>query len=44
MRPPTGKRWSGPALSIAEEVRDVLRTPLQPGFELDVRRVFDAGP
>lgn len=34
------ERWIEPGLAHAEEVRAVLRTPLLPGFELDIERLF----
>lgn len=35
------ERWSGPALGEREELRDRLACPRLPGFELDVRKLFD---
>jgi Uma2 family endonuclease len=34
------ERWTGHGLDRAEEVRIRLKTPLLPGFSLDLRRVF----
>lgn len=34
------RRW-GPALARTEELTDCLRTPLLPGLELDLSRVFE---
>jgi Uma2 family endonuclease len=34
------ERWSGDGLSQCEPIRDVLRSPLLPGFELVVAPIF----
>jgi Uma2 family endonuclease len=34
------ERWSGPGLAQAEEVREILTTPLLPGFSLDLAALF----
>jgi Uma2 family endonuclease len=34
------ERWTGPGLARADELRDQLTSPLLPGFELDLPRLF----
>ena len=34
------ERWTGPGLATREEYREVLVTPLLPGFALDVAKLF----
>jgi Uma2 family endonuclease len=35
------ERWTGDGLATLEECRERLTTPLLPGFELDVRGLFE---
>lgn len=34
------ERWTGPGLTLAEEIRDRVRSPLLPDFELDLAKLF----